>query len=151
MVPTPAAALKALNPVDYADTFAAETALQLTPEQWARRMLDGAPPALKGFVRGVFRIFLRVRLAPVHSTDHVMGWEIHRSGPEEIVLGVESPIGLTARLVVLVPHGHVALATLVRFDRSSGHAVWKVLAPIHRRVAQHGVSHAAHRAAAAES
>jgi hypothetical protein len=93
---------------------------------------------------------LRFRLGPSGSADHVLGWEIQQNGPQEIVLGVESAIGLTARVIVLTSPGQVVLATLVRFDRGSGRVVWRVLAPIHRIVARYLISHTANLAAAAE-
>src|SRR3989442_14887839 len=148
-VPACVAALKALNPVDYDDAFAVQTPVRRTPEEGSRIGLEGAPQTVRGFLLGVFKT-LRFRLAPPGSADHVLGWEIQHNGPEEIVLGVESATGVTARLVFLTPPGHLVVATLIRFDRVSGRVVWMVLAPIHRVVARYLLSHAANLAAAAE-
>jgi Protein of unknown function (DUF2867) len=70
------------------------------------------------------------------------GTIIH-SGPEEIVLGFDLAIGLTARVIVANPPGRVVMATLVRANRARGRAVWTMLAPIHRAVGRYLLDRAA--------
>jgi hypothetical protein len=142
-VPVPArvAALEALHPVDYQDAFAAQTPTRHTPQEWARLIFTGAPPAVRRFLRGVFKL-LRFGQAP-SRTEHSLPGKIIHSGPEEIILGFDLAVGLTARLIVVNPPGQVVMTTLVRTDRARGRAVWTILAPIHRAVARYLLDRAA--------
>lgn len=147
-VPVPArvAALKVLDRVDYEDAFAVRTPVRHTPEEWVRLGLEGAPPAVRGFILRAHKA-LGLRLAPPGSPDHVLGREILQNEPEQIVLGAEGRI-VTPRIVLSTPPGQVVVATLLRFDRVGARAVWAVVAPIHRAVARYLLDHTANLAAA---
>jgi hypothetical protein len=125
-VPTHVAALEALNPLDYQDAFAVQTSTRHTPEEWARLIFASTPTALRGFLRGVFTL-LRFGQAPPPAEDSLPGKIVH-NGPEEIVLGIDLAVGLTARIIVVNPPGQVVMTTLVRLDRTRGRAVWTILA-----------------------
>jgi Protein of unknown function (DUF2867) len=140
-VPPRVAALEALNPVDYQDAFAAQTPTQHTPEEWTRLIFAGTPPALRRVLRGVFKL-LRFGQAPSRAGHSLPGKIIH-SGPEDMVLGFDLAIGLTARIIVVNPPGQVVMTTLVRSNRARGRVVWTMLAPIHRAVARYLLDRAA--------
>lgn len=141
-VPVPAhiAALKLLDRVDYADSFAVRTPVSHTAEHWARLGLEGAPRALRAGVVCAHQA-LGLRLARRGSPDHVLGWEIRENDPEQLVLGVEGRI-LTPRIVVATPPGRAVIATLIRFDRVGARAAWALVAPVHRAVARYLLDHA---------
>ncbi|MGH3714373.1 MAG: hypothetical protein ACRDT4_13060 [Micromonosporaceae bacterium] len=144
-VPVPAhiAALNLLDRVDYEDAFTVRSSVPQSAEQWARLALEGAPPALRGFILGAHRA-LGLRLASPKSPDHVLGWEILQSEPDLLLLGTEGHI-LTPRIVLSTPPGRVVAATLIRFDRVGARAVWAVVAPIHRGVARYLLDRTAKR------
>lgn len=45
------------------------------PEQWARITFEDAPLALRWFVVLGWKTILGLRLGPLRSPDHVLGWE----------------------------------------------------------------------------
>jgi hypothetical protein len=75
-------------------------------------------------------------LAPPHSPDHPIGWNILRSDTEEVVLGNDGFFG-TPRIVGLTPPGQVVVATLIRLNGLRGRAIWAPVAPGHRAVARY--------------
>jgi hypothetical protein len=140
-VPTRVVALEALSPVHYQDAFAVQTPTRHTPEEWVRLIFGGTPPAMRAFLRGIFKL-LRFGQAPAPAMDSLPGKIVH-NGPEEVVLGLDVAVGLTARIIVVNPPGQVVMTTLVRFNRARGRAVWTVLATIHRAVARYLLDRAA--------
>lgn len=146
-VPAQFMGLPGSDRVDYADAFAAETAVRRRPEQWAR-LVTGTSPMVLGFVLRVHKA-LGLRLSPPETAGHLAGWEILQNGPEEIVLGVAGGI-VTPRIVVSNPPGQVIFATLIRFEGPAARAVWAVVGPVHRVVARY-LLHRATSLAAVES
>jgi hypothetical protein len=135
-VPARARELAALDRVDYADCFAVAVSAGRTPEEWIRLAVD-AMPALFFAARGAHRA-LGLRLAPADSPQHVIGWDILRSDPDEAVLGNTGLLG-TPRIVGLTPPGRVVLATLIMFNGITGRMLWAAAAPVHRAVARHAL------------
>jgi hypothetical protein len=133
-VPIRAHELAALDPVDYADCFTVAVSTTRTPEAWLRLVVE-AMPALFVAVRAAHRA-LGLQLAPADSPEHIIGWEVLRSGPDECVLGNAGRLG-AARIVGLTPPGEVVLATLIEFNGITGRALWTATAPAHRAVARH--------------
>jgi hypothetical protein len=150
--PTGVAELAALDRVDYQEAFAfaAEAGVAETrgaaggagggtaagsvrsPEEWARRILEGAPPRKRAAMLLVWTA-LGIRLAPLGSPGQVLGWRIRYNGPDAIVLGVRAAAGLTARVVIQADAERVVHAMLVRYDRAIARRVWTVLGPRHHR------------------
>lgn len=135
-VPTHVSALQVLRPVDYEDAVAVQTSTRHTPEEWARLTFGSTPPALRRFLRGVFKILGSGQPQRPAEGAPLPG-KIVRQGPDEFVLGFDLAMGLTARVIMLNPPGQVVMTTLVRFDSARGRAVWRVLAPVHRAVARY--------------
>lgn len=140
-VPDSVAALKLLDRVDYQDAFGVTTRARLTPEAWMRLFFEPPPSLLGTVVSAVFKVLRRGSDSPA-AADPWRGWQVLHNGPDEFVLGTELGIGLTARLIALTQPGHVVIATQVRLDRYPACAVWRAIAPIHRRAATAFLSHA---------
>jgi hypothetical protein len=135
-VPVPSRARDAagLERVDYADAFALDVAVRHTPEEWIR-LSAAASPSLFSAVRLAHRA-LGLPLAPSDSPDHLIGWNIVRSDPEEAVLGSDGIFG-TPRIVGFTASDQVVLATLIRLNGLRGRALWAAGAPVHRAVARY--------------
>ncbi|ARH91465.1 DUF2867 domain-containing protein [Streptomyces sp. MOE7] len=119
----------------YASAFAvpAVDLPPLTPEDWARGTLEGAPAAMRWFVRAGWLGVLGLRLGPRSSAQHVLGWPVAVSGPDGITLEAHSPL-LTARNVVSVDGDALVWATYVHGESRRGRAVWAAAAPLHHLI-----------------
>lgn len=147
-VPAGVAELTALGAVDYQEAFTFDTDAVLTPEEWARLILEGAPQTTRTALLGAWKR-LRVTLAPLESDGQLLGWSIQHSGSRDIVLGVESEIGFSARMVIQAQPGRVIHAMLFRFERDAGRAAFMPLAPRHTEVVRSLLDDANRRAATA--
>ncbi len=136
-VPARARELAALDRVDYADCFTVAVSTRRTPEEWLRLAAE-AMPTLFSAVRVAHRV-LGLRLAPADSPEHVIGWDVLRSSPDEAVLGNAGLLG-QPRIVGFTPPGEVVVATLIKFNGMIGRAVWAAAAPVHRAAARHALS-----------
>jgi len=130
-VPNRVGELAGLDRVDYDEAFSVETAWAGSPEQWARHCMAGAPRWMRAVMVHGWRS-LGIHLAPIPSDDAVLGWPILRSSPDHVVLGIDSAIGLTARIVVWVEPERVVHSMLVRFENPAARAAWAGIAPPHR-------------------
>ena len=120
---------------DYASSFEISTAAGhagCPPDRWARAMLEDAPRALRWFVVLGWKTMLRLRLGPIGSPDHVLGWPIATSTADAITLEVSSPL-ITARKVVRVAPTRVTVTTHVRYQRRPARVIWSIVAPVHHR------------------
>lgn len=128
-LPEEVVTVTSLPDADYADAFTLATQVQATPEQWARAMFGDVPNAAEHLI---WRGLLGMRLSRGRSPDTVAGWRVADRNERWIRLEAASWF-LTGNLIVLLGDG-VTLATLVRYDRSVGHAVWGPLSAVHRRL-----------------
>lgn len=135
-IPERARHLAALERIDYADCFSVTVPAERSPEEWIR-LAAHAMPSLFSLVRVAHRA-LGLHLAPADSPDHVIGWEILRSDPDEAVLGNAGTLGM-ARIVGLASQGHVTIATLITLNGRTGRALWAAAAPVHRAVARYAL------------
>jgi hypothetical protein len=133
-IPIRARELATLDRVDYADCFTVAVSATRKPEEWLRLVVE-AMPALFVAVRAAHHA-LGLRLAPADSPEHVIGWEVLRSNPDECVLGNAGWLG-TPRIVGLTLPGRVVLATLIEFNGIIGRSLWTAAAPAHRAVARY--------------
>ena len=130
-VPAGVAELAGLFEVDYDEAFTVRTDLDPSPEAWARHCMEGAPSWMRAVMVNGWHS-LGIHLAPLDSAEAVLGWPILRNDPDVLVLGIESTLGLTARIVIQPAPDHVMHAMLVRLETPAAHAVWAALAPPHR-------------------
>jgi hypothetical protein len=128
---------------DYADEFEVVPTEQRAAEQWARATLEHGPRALQLFVVFGWRAFLRLRLGPNNSEDHVAGWPIVLRTPRVVVLEVESGALGQARLTFRTGPSVVRASSNVSFERRGGRALWSVVGLLHRRILPYLLRHAA--------
>jgi hypothetical protein len=115
-----------------------------TAEEWLRDMFEEARPALRRFILTGWVGVLRLRLGPRPAPNHVIGWQILSSTPEQIVIGVESPL-VSAHQVLRIQNGKIVHVTIVRFERSGAGLIWGAAAPIHVRTIPHLMQQASAR------
>lgn len=121
---------------DYADVF--EVPIPAgdvrTAEQMFRDGLRDGPGG--GAVLWIHRHVLRFRLGPISSPNHLIGWSIMRSDPDELVLATRGSL-LRGELTLRRLDGRRAVLTtrLHYRHRFAARAVWAVVGPLHRIVA----------------
>jgi hypothetical protein len=141
------AELAALAPVHYRESFAVDTTGTLSPQAGGRRAREGAPAAMRETMLRGWRV-LGVRLAPLGSPGQVLGWPIRSNDERAIVMGIESRVGITARLVIAAEPGRLVQAMLVRFEHVGARAAWAAIGPFHRPFVRRLLDLAAQHAAA---
>ena len=101
---------------NYVDLFTATTtaAIDRSPEQWARAVLEQAPLARRN-ARVLWRL-MGLRLGPRHSLDHVQGWTITARGDNWIRVETASWY-MAAQAVCLVEEGQVSISLSLRYDQ----------------------------------
>jgi hypothetical protein len=135
---------------DYADAF--ELRLDCpdehTAEKWVRTGLE--QPLLRRLILLIHRRVLRFDLGPADA-DHILGWRIVVSEPEVLQLATSGPL-LRAVIVArrTTPTSSTA-TTFVSFERPSARQLWRVIGPLHRRVAPYVLQRAARTLAAGTS
>ncbi len=146
-LPPAARELCTLDRVDYHDSFVAETGpvRDLTGEEWARTMLEGAPPATRHALYAGW-LSLGLKLGPSRPEDHVLGWELRRSDPGLALLGRDSRVGMPAELLFRVQADGLFFATFIRHDNPAMRLTWAGIAAPHRRVVHRLLTQAVARA-----
>jgi hypothetical protein len=131
-VPVAARALCTLTRIDYEDAFLVENvaAEVRTAEQWARAILEDAPPPVKG---KVLLGWLAIGLRPTVSASRrsVLGWEIRASTPDFVLLGRASLIGMPGQLLFKRERDALLFATFVQHHNPIARAVWAATEPRH--------------------
>lgn len=132
---------------DYADAFEidAREADPRSAEEFARYALEQASAPMRWVIRFVHTRLLLLRLAPLGSPDHVLGWEVTRSEPDVVQLEARSP--LLGRGVIVgrrVSPTSTRITTFVVFARPVvRRVVWTMVGPLHRTVAPYLLERAA--------
>lgn len=146
-LPPEALALATLARVDYTDSFRLELprVRELTGEEWARAILEDAPPATRTMLRrGWFA--LGVQLGSTEDDRLVLGWPVRWSSPDHVLLGARSRLGIEAEVLVRRERSAVVVATFMQLKNPAARAVWTGFAPKHRRVLHHLLEEAGERA-----
>lgn len=136
-LPGGARELSTLARINYEDAYLVDTALAegRTAEQWAREILEGAPVSTRhALARGWSGLGLR--LGPVHSDRHVLGWEIRHSAPDVVLLGACGRFGLSGELFFQRSPRSLLYATVVQLENPVARGLWAAIASRHRRVVQ---------------
>jgi hypothetical protein len=132
-------ALGTLSRVDYADAFVVDVGDvgQRTAEQWARAVLEGAPASVRRTLTAGWGA-IGLKLGGVGVEGFVLGWQIRRSTPDEVILGAASRIGMPAELLIKRERETLLFSTFVQHDNRMARTVWagveRVHVPIVRRV-----------------
>jgi hypothetical protein len=127
---------------DYADSFELVLAHpdEHTAEEWIRAGLE--QPVLSRLIVLIHRRVLRFDLGPADA-HHILGWCIVRSEPDVLQLSTGGPI-MRAEIVARRSSPESAVVTtFVFYERPSSRHVWRIVGPIHRRVAPHLIKRAA--------
>jgi hypothetical protein len=146
-LPPEALALSTLSRLDYTDSFRIELPRtgKLSGEEWARAILEDAPPATRTMLRrGWFA--LGVRLGSPDDERLVLGWPVRRSSSEFALLGTSSRIGMEAEVLLKRERDALLVATLMQLKNPIARAVWMWFSPQHRRVVRHLLREAGRRA-----
>jgi hypothetical protein len=126
-----------LTRIDYADTFLVDIgAAQVTAEQCAREVLEGAPLAIRTqLLSGWSSIGLKIsKDSPPHS---VLGWQVRQNTPDFILLGADSRIGMPGELMFSKDGDTLLFASLVRHGNQLARAVLATIEPAHVRMVRH--------------
>jgi hypothetical protein len=143
-VPSAARALSTLAHIDYEDAFLIETlrAEDRTAEEWARAVLEDAPAKVRAMLlSGWSAIGLKVGRAG----DGVLGWAIRDRGPDFVLLGAESRLGMPGQLLFKREPGALMFATFVQHDNQIARALWASVEPVHVPTVRHVLTQASRR------
>lgn len=124
--------------VDYADAFAVRVPHpdRRSAEAWLRCGLEEAPGPVRAVIRVAHRYVLRFRLLPATEPQQVLGWRIEEARPDLIHVTASSPT-MRAVLVVRRPDEYEAtITTLLSYERpTTARFLWRLVGPLHRRIA----------------
>jgi hypothetical protein len=142
-VPESIRSLDGLASPDYADLFTARVngISEEGAEEWARAMLEGAPGYLRVAAVVAQRLLLGLRLGPLRSPHHVLGWKIVERGDDWVRIEAASWM-MAASLVFKVDEVGLSVATFVRYDRRLAAFIWPPLSTVHRKVGLAMIRHA---------
>jgi hypothetical protein len=131
-IPEVVRCLSTLARPDYLDLFTATTtqAIDRSPEQWARAVLEQAPLARRN-ARVLWRL-MGLRLGPRHSPEHVQGWTITARGDNWIRVETASWY-MATQAVCLVEEGQVSISLSLHYDQPVAALVWALVSGPHQR------------------
>ena len=131
---------------DYADAFEIREPVPdpRTAEEFARCALETSARPVRWTIHAVHRHVLRLQLAPLSSSDHVLGWRVETSEPDVVHLTARSPLLGRASIVGRRVDTTIAITTSIVYTRPrAARAVWTVVGPLHRRIAPYLLERAA--------
>jgi hypothetical protein len=135
-LPADARAISTLGKIDYEDAFRIDSgqAQDRTAEEWARAILDDAPPATRDKLsRGWAALGIRLGSADPRP-DRVLGWEIRRSTPDVTLLGARGRVGMSGELLFRRQPDALLFSTMVRLDNPVVRKVWTQIEARHRQI-----------------
>lgn len=113
--------------VDYTDAFSVPTEPgRRTAEQWARATLEPSRDTESRMRRGWTALGLHV-----DDDAGVAGWTVRRTGPDTVLLGADSRVGMPAELLFAVRGDQLVFATMVQHGSWATRALWAALLPTH--------------------
>jgi hypothetical protein len=137
---------------DYADAFEVRIGEDnsRTAEQAFRDALGVEPGAIGRLVLWIHRHVLRFRLGPFTSSDHVIGWKIVHSDPDQFVLTTDGSLMRGQLVLRRQADRHAVLTTQLFYRRrATARMVWAVIGPVHRALAPRLMEHSARRGSVA--
>ena len=143
-LPAEARALSALPRIDYEDAFMVGAAVERTPQEWVRAVIDDAPARVRA------RLFmgwlgLGLKLGPPWSSQRVLGWRVTRSDPQSVLLAADSWLGFRGELLFHSEPGGLLFATLVQQTNPGARALWAGITATHQDVVRSLLTHASVR------
>jgi hypothetical protein len=145
-VPLAVRALSTLPRIDYQDAFSVDVpqAQGRTAEQWARAVLEAAPPAVRHtLVSGWSAIGLKLRRGP--SERFVLGWEVRQSALDFVLLAAGSRIGMPAELLFKRERQALLFSTFVQHENPIARTLWAGIEPVHVPVVRYVLEQASRR------
>jgi hypothetical protein len=143
-LPGDARALSSFSHVDYVDAFLIASDVRRTPQQWIRAVLQDAPLAVQARLVSGWTA-LGLKLGPPASSGRVLGWTVHRSAPDYVVLAADGRLGLNGELLFRTEPRGLLFATFVQHSNPCARRAWTAITPTHRRVVRSLLTHAARR------
>jgi hypothetical protein len=143
-LPGDARALSTLSGLDYADAFLIASDVRRTPQEWIRAVLQDAPLAVQARLISGWTA-LGLKLGPPGSSGRVLGWTVHRSAPDYVVLAADGRLGLNGELLFRSEPRGLLFATFVQHSNPYATRAWAAVTPTHRRVVRSLLTHAADR------
>lgn len=135
--PTPnAETLTMLGRLDYRDAFLVDVGPTgtRTAEQWARLILEDAPPSVRLRLLAAWTtIGLKLNLSPSPGDRSVLGWKIRSDDPDFVLLGADSRIGMPGELLVRRAGDQLLFCTFVRCDNVLARVLWAAIEAAHVR------------------
>jgi hypothetical protein len=147
-VPPEVSAVSDSDEHDYRDAFSVSLRADATPlsaEQWSRLLLEAPAAPMRWFLRVGWRTALGLKLGPIGSPDHVLGWRIGGRGPGWVRLEQESRL-LSASLVTRVERERLTQATFVCYKSRLAPLIWYPVSLLHRHIVPHLLGRATSRA-----
>lgn len=123
---------------DYVDVFEVPIAVgdARTAEQTSRDALSDTPGALGKLVFWVHRHVLRLRLGPARSPQHLIGWTVVRSDPDELMLATCGPLMRGELTLRRQDHQRAVLTTRLHYrQKRAARTIWALVGPLHRILA----------------
>jgi len=145
-VPADARKLCTLAHVGYEDAFLVEVGDPgaRTPEEWVRVIIESAPAVVRRALWPGWTA-IGLKLHPTTDRESVLGWEVHRSTPEFVLLAAGSRIGMPAQLLLKRNEHALLFSTFVQHDNQAARAVWAATEPMHLPIVRRILSEAASR------
>ena len=140
-LPEDARSLSTLPRIDYGDAFRVTAEVNVTPEQWVRAMLEGAPARVRARL-WLGWTALGLRLGPPWSSHRVLGWKVKHSDPAFVLLVADSWLGLRGRLLLRTEPDGLLFATFVQLSNPAVRALWDAITPHHQHVVRSLLTHA---------
>jgi hypothetical protein len=134
-LPPAARALCSLPRIDYSDCFVAETdhAMELSAEEWARRILEGAPTSFKISAPATW-FALGLKHGLPWSGNNMLGWPVRRSEPGFVLLGAQSRTGMPAELLIKRQQGSILFATFIQHRSRVMKRIWSFMEGPHQEI-----------------
>jgi hypothetical protein len=145
-LPADARVLSTLPRIDYEDAFVITGAAEHGPRQWARAVIDDAPPRVRARLYTGW-LSLGLRLGPPWSSHRVLGWRVARSEPDWLLLKASSWLGLRGELLFRSEPDGLLFTTLIQLTNPVARCVWARVTDTHQQVVRSLLRHAAGREA----
>ena len=145
-LPADARSLSTLRRIDYEDAFVIAGAAEHAPRQWARAVIDDAPPRVRARLYTGW-LSLGLRLGSPWSSHRVLGWRVARSEPDWLLLTASSWLGLRGELLFRSEPDGLLFATLIQLTNPVARSVWARVTNTHQQVVRSLLRHAAGREA----
>jgi hypothetical protein len=145
-LPADARVLSTLPRIDYEDAFVFTGVAEHAPRQWARAVIDDAPPRVRARLYTGW-LSLGLRLGPPWSSHRVLGWRVARSEPDWLLLKASSWLGLRGELLFRSEPDGLLFATLIQLTNPVARSVWARVTDTHQQVVLSLLRHAAGREA----